>query len=48
MLTDEVIFQYKCDNFYSLQIVGVLVCDDFYLVIDVGDIDFLSVMFLRI
>lgn len=34
MLTDEVIFQYKCDNFYAPQSEGAIAWDDPALGID--------------
>ena len=34
MLTDEVIFQYKCDNFYAPQHEGAIAWDDPDLGID--------------
>ena len=36
VLTDEVIFQYKCDNFYALQSEGAIAWDDPDLGIDWG------------
>ena len=34
VLTDEVVFQYKCDNFYAPQYEGAIAWDDPYLGID--------------
>ena len=34
VLTDEVVFQYKCDNFYAPQSEGAIACDDPDLGID--------------